>query len=107
MESVSKEICTKDGGINADEIGEKPSCKQIMADSSPIFMAFAEFDGNSMRILVETKCGGASGNGGQVTAIGCGLAQGGHVITSDVRGEDGKVPSLSLKVLSLSLPMRT
>ena len=102
LESVSKEICTKDGGINVYKIGEKPSYKQILADSSPIFLAFTEFDGIFRRILVETECGGANGNGGRAIAVGCGPVQGGDAIAGDGRGEDGKVPSLSLKVLSLS-----
>ena len=51
---------------------------------------------------METKCGGANGNGGRATAVGCGLAQGGDAIAGDGGGEDGKVPSLGPKVLSLS-----
>ena len=46
---------------------------------------------------METECGGASGNGEKAIAVGCGLAQGGDAIAIDGRGEDGKVPSLSLK----------
>ena len=99
---VSKEICTEDGGINANKIGEKPSYKQILADSSPIFSAYMEVDEIFMRIPMEIECGCASGNGGRATASGCGLAQGGDVVAGDGGGEHGKVPSLILKVLSLS-----
>ena len=63
-EHVSKGICTEDGGINANKTGEKPSYKQILADSSPIFSASAEFDGIFRRIPMEIECGGARGNGG-------------------------------------------
>ena len=98
---VSKGICIEDGGINANNTGEKSSYKQILADSSPIFSASIEFDIIFRRIPMETECGGASGNGGWATFIRFGLTQGGDVITGD-GGEDGKVPSLIPKVLSLS-----
>lgn len=52
-ERVSEGICIEDGGINVDKIGEKPSYKQILTDSTPIFLASAEFDGIFRRILVE------------------------------------------------------
>ena len=75
LKHVFDEICTEDGGNNTNKTGEKPSYKQILANSSPIFSASIEFDRIFKRILVETECGGASGNGGQATTIGCGLAQ--------------------------------
>jgi len=102
LEHVFEGICTQDRGINVNKIGEKLSYKQILANSSPIFLASIEFDGIFRRIPVETECGGASGNGGWATIVGCGLTQEGGAITGDGGGEDGKVPSLDPKVLSLS-----
>ena len=103
---ISKGICTEDGGINANKIGEKSSYKKILADSSPIFSASAEFDGIFRRIPVETECGGASGNGGRATAIDVDSHK--EEMSSLVMAEEKMVRFLlSVRKFFLCPPMRT